>query len=119
MKYILLLLAVPVLISETCKEKKEREAAALNVPSCIQHKIDSISKEPKWNPPAEVNEYSYKGKKVYLFSSDCCDFFNPLIDTDCNYICSPSGGITGKGDMQCRDFDSLAKHIRLVWRDKR
>jgi hypothetical protein len=118
MKYFLLLLAVPALMSETCKEKKEAREAAL-IPACIQNKIDSIGKEPRWNPPAEVNEYSYKDKRVFLFSSDCCDFFNIAVDANCNYVCAPSGGITGKGDMQCTDFSEKAKFIKLVWKDPR
>jgi hypothetical protein len=39
-------------------------------------------------------------------------------DQDCNYICAPYGGITGKGDGNCADF-SDAKYLRLVWKDER
>jgi hypothetical protein len=112
-------------MSETCKNREKaagdgaKAVEVRDLPACLQQRIDSIQKEPRWNPPAEVNEYIYKGKQVFLFNSDCCDFFNPLVDSNCNYICSPSGGITGQGDLTCRDFDSLSKHVRLVWRDKR
>jgi hypothetical protein len=89
------------------------------LPPCIQARIDSIRKQPVWNPPAEVYAYEYRGKTVYGFSADCCDFFNVVVDGDCNYICAPSGGITGKGDRQCPDFADSARQIRLVWRDDR
>ncbi len=112
MKFILLLLAIPM-INQDCGKNKNR------VPSCIQEKIDQIKKEAKWNPPAEVNEYMYGGKKVYLFSSPCCDKYNNLYDSDCKLICAPSGGYTGKGDEKCTDFADKAQHIRLVWKDER
>lgn len=123
MKLLLILLVVPVLMSETCKNKKNDSnnpsAAISGIPACIQQKIDSIKKVPRWNPPAEVNEYNYNGKRVFLFSSDCCDFFNPLLDSDCNYVCAPSGGISGQGDIKCSDFKKTATHIKLVWKDPR
>ena len=108
-----MVIAIPALLAETCKKKSPA------IPVCIQQRIDSIKKEPRWNPPAQVDEYEYKGRKVYLFSSNCCDQFNPLYDSDCNYICAPTGGITGRGDGQCTDFNSTAQHIRLIWKDER
>ncbi len=120
MKLFLVLLAIPALMSETCKNKKKETAEEPGgIPVCIQQKIDSIKKEPRWNPPAEVNEYSYNGKRAFLFSSDCCDFFNPVLDSACNYVCAPHGGITGKGDGKCPDFDKAATHIKLIWKDER
>lgn len=112
MKFIFLLLVLP-LINEKCAKSKD------SVPVCIQQKIEQIQKEPKWNPPAEVNEYTYEGKQVYLFSSPCCDQYNNLYDSDCNLICAPSGGYTGKGDRKCLDFFEKAKHVKLIWKDER
>jgi hypothetical protein len=112
MKFIFLLLAFP-LVNEKCGKNKD------TVPVCIQQKIEQIQKEPKWNPPAEVNEYSYEGKQVYLFSSPCCDQYNNLYDSECNLICAPSGGYTGKGDRKCMDFFEKAKLVKLVWKDQR
>lgn len=87
--------------------------------SCINKKIAAIKAQKKWNPPASVSEYLYKGKTVYLFSSDCCDQFNYLYDETCNKICAPSGGITGHGDGTCTDFSDSSKLIRVVWQDER
>jgi hypothetical protein len=89
------------------------------LPSCIQQKIETIKKEPKWNPPAEVYEYNYKGKRVYYFSSNCCDQYNIVVDEQCNQICAPSGGLTGKGDLKCQDFKDSAQLVKLVWKDER
>ena len=130
MKTILLFLVFTVFAGETCDKKKKPDktqdettivtppAEAL-IPTCIQAKIDSIKKLPKYNPPAEVNEYSYKDKRVFLFSSDCCDNFNLLFDENCKYVCAPTGGITGKGDMSCTDFTEKAKLVKLIWKDER
>ncbi len=106
----------------SCHRKMATEASAAGVPGiplCIQQKIDSIKQQPVWNPPAEIHEYNYGGRKVYLISANCCDFFSIAIDSNCNYVCAPSGGFTGKGDRKCSDFFEKAKHVRLVWKDER
>lgn len=90
-----------------------------SVPKCILTKIDSIKKQPLWNPPAEIHAYELEGKKVYAISADCCDRFTTVVDANCNYVCAPSGGFTGRGDGKCIDFFSKAKHLRLVWKDDR
>jgi hypothetical protein len=90
-----------------------------SVPSCVQQKINEIKTQDPWNPRAEVNEYMYNGKKVYLFSSNCCDQYNMLYDADCNALCAPSGGFTGRGDMKCNDFKEKASEQKLIWRDTR
>jgi hypothetical protein len=89
------------------------------LPSCIQARIESIKQQPKWNPPAEVTEYRYNGKRVFLFSSNCCDQFSEVVDEACTYLCAPSGGITGKGDGKCPDFDEKAELVKVVWKDER
>jgi len=87
--------------------------------SCINRKINRIKSQRKWNPPAQVNEYIYKGKHVFLFSADCCDQFSELYDENCNLVCAPYGGISGQGDGKCNDFQTTAQFVRLVWKDDR
>jgi hypothetical protein len=113
MKQIVAAVAVLIFFSSCEKTKLE------GVPQCINSKIQKIKNQPRWNPPASVTEYRYNDKKVYLFSSDCCDRFEELFDEDCNYICAPGGGITGKGDMKCTDFYQKAVFVKLVWKDER
>ena len=113
MKYFLILLAFPVVLEKRC------EKISNSIPACVQKKIDSIKAEPKWNPPAEVDEYAYKGQRVFLFTANCCDQFYMLYDGSCNYVCAPSGGFTGKGDGKCADFNENAKHVKLIWKDSR
>jgi hypothetical protein len=112
-KLLLLSVLIAVLSSSTCNK------AMVAVPPCIQTKINEIKMQAKWNPPAQVDEYLYNGKRVFLFTSDCCDQYNTAYDVECNVVCAPSGGITGKGDGKCADFAANAKHIRLVWKDER
>ena len=90
-----------------------------SIPACIQQRINDIKSQPSWNPPAEVYEYSYQGRRVFYFSSDCCDQHNVVVDESCNYVCAPSGGYTGKGDMKCADFNATATKVKLVWKDDR
>lgn len=115
MKFILLILALPVMMAKQCSKNNNEKAT----PPCVLQKIEEIKAKPRYNPPAEVNEYNYKGTNVYLFTSDCCDQYIMLYDAQCQYICAPSGGLTGKGDDKCINFFDTAKHTRLVWKDGR
>jgi hypothetical protein len=111
-------LAVILLLSFYAPQQCTKNQAP-TIPDCIAQKIDSLKTKPKANPPAEVHQYVYNGKTVYLLISGCCDQYNTVYDEHCNYICAPSGGITGKGDLQCTDFTTKAQHIKLVWKDER
>ncbi len=111
MKMIILIIIISLL---SCT----RKIAAI-IPACIQQKIEEIKSQPKWNPAGEIREYDYNGKKVYLISSDCCDQYITLVDEQCNMVCAPSGGITGKGDGKCKDFFQAAKEVKLIWKDDR
>ncbi|MGC4035367.1 MAG: hypothetical protein QM764_05345 [Chitinophagaceae bacterium] len=113
LKYFLLVPVISVMLNNQCNKPVD------GIPACVISKIDSIKKEPKWNPPAEVKEYEYKNQRVFLFSSNCCDQFIMLYDGSCNYICAPSGGFTGKGDGKCSEFYKEAKFLKLVWKDDR
>jgi hypothetical protein len=113
MKVILIWLSFLSLLDTQCNKQKTE------TPSCINRKIGQIKAEPKWNPAAEVNEYIYQGRHVYLFTSNCCDQYIMLYDGSCTYLCAPSGGIAGRGDGKCTDFYTMAKHVRLVWKDPR
>jgi len=101
-------------MNEQCNNKNKSK-----VPACVLERIEEIKKENKWNTPAEINEYEFQGKTVYLVSSDCCDQYNSLFDSDCQVICAPSGGITGKGDGKCSDFTNVAKFTKQIWKDER
>lgn len=97
----------------------EPPASTGEIPVCIQQKIDSIKKLPVWNPPASIELYEYNQQKIYVVSADCCDFFTTAYDQNCSYVCAPSGGFTGKGDGLCKDFNSNAKLIKVIWKDDR
>lgn len=114
MRFIILLVILPVLSGYQCTKNKIE-----GIPNCVQKKINEIRAQPKWNPPATVTEYLYNGKTVYLFTSDCCDQYIQLYDSDCNYLCAPSGGLTGQGDGKCKDFYTKATLVREVWKDTR
>ena len=111
---LLVALLVIVFIGTQCARKMHGGA-----PSCIQQKIDELKAMSQGNPPAKITEYEYEGKRVYLLTKPCCDQYNELYDSNCNMICAPSGGLTGKGDGKCPGFEANAKLIRVVWEDKR
>ena len=114
MKFLFAGVILTLLQSQSCTKN-----STPRIPPCISGKIEAIQQVPKYNPPATVYRYLYGDKYVYLFTSDCCDQYNYLYDKDCNVICAPSGGITGKGDGRCRNFSEVATNETLIWKDPR
>ena len=122
MKYLLILLVFPFLSASECGKKKKKKEKADNIkeavkdsiPVCVRKMID---KTMPIDLPEQVDEYIYNGKTVFLLTAQCCDQFNTLYDDSCKMICSPSGGITGRGDRKCEDFSTTAKHVKILWRN--
>jgi hypothetical protein len=90
-----------------------------DIPLCIADKIKELQSENVRNPPASIWQYEYNGQKVYYIPSYCCDFQSQLFDSNCNLICSPDGGFSGKGDGKCPDFLTSRKNEKLIWKDDR
>jgi hypothetical protein len=114
MKSYIFTIAVLLLVAAQTHKKEDNK-----IPLCIQQKIEEIKQQPRWTPPAEVHEYTYNGKRVFYFSSNCCDQYNMVFDEKCDFICAPSGGMTGKGDGKCADFSTKAQYVKLIWKDDR
>jgi hypothetical protein len=94
-----------ICLAVACKKESN------SYPECVQTVIDNGSGDYYG-----IWEYSYNNKTVYLFTTKkCCDFLDRLYDENCNYLCAPSGGISGKGDNRCPDFMQNAQRVKLVW----
>ncbi len=94
----------------------QRETVKDSIPLCLREKIGIYEKKDAVNPPVQIEEYQYKGKRVFFFTADCCDQFNDLYDDNCKFICAPSGGYTGGGNGKCKDFSDSAKLVKLIWK---
>lgn len=118
MKYVLIIIAFPLLSSGDCKKKQNVTEATDkdSIPSCISKLIEEAGKDIPPTTPLQVDEYIYNGIKGYLVTAPCCDHWNIFYDEQCKMICAPSGGFTGKGDEKCPDFTANAKHVRVVWK---
>jgi hypothetical protein len=88
-------------------------------PNCINSKISEISDGDVWNPPAKIYSFQYNKKTVYFFPQRCCDIPSEVYNEQCELICSPDGGFSGKGDGKCSDFWSEATDQLLIWEDTR
>jgi hypothetical protein len=103
-----------LLFASSCHKAKLNE----DVPNCIEDQIQEILCEDVYNPPAEVWKWVVDDKTYYYFTSDCCDQFDYLYDSNCSIVCSPGGGFTGEGDGTCPSFETEVKRS-LVWKDDR
>ena len=121
MKYMKLLLPLGLLFiaAGSCNNKSGGQTTRNDsIPPCLARQIESFNKKETTNPPIQIDEYTYKGKRSFLFTADCCDQFNTLYDESCNVICSPSGGLEGGGDHKCEDFSKESKLIKQIWKKK-
>jgi hypothetical protein len=110
-----LYLIVFIILSLTCCEEENCE---IDIPACIEKKIEEIKMEEVRNPPAQVWRWEVDEQTYYYITSDCCDQYNYLYDENCNVVCAPDGGISGMGDENCPDFVEQIEKT-LVWEDSR
>lgn len=109
-----LILLVILIVTIHCENSDDNT----DYPSCIETKISELKNAPVQNPPAEIWKWEVDGEVYFYITSDCCDQFNILYDKNCNIVCAPDGGISGKGDGNCPDFNNEIKKT-LIWEDPR
>lgn len=114
MKKILLVFIISSLTLASCKNADDNDS----IPTCIEAKINSLKNSPVQNPPAKVWKWEVDGQTYFYITSDCCDQYNFLYSTNCEIICAPDGGFTGKGDGKCPAFSNEITKS-LVWEDSR
>lgn len=88
-------------------------------PQWLKARIAETLSHRKQYPIIRILRYEYEGQTVYWESAPCCDQFSTLYDTKGRVICNPDGGITGKGDGKCPDFDKKKANEQIVWQDPR
>jgi len=103
-------------LASTCNKEKSDGTESK---SCLESLKAQLLEQPPQLPASAIWEYTYNGAIVYLVPAPCCDQFNPLYNLECEVICHPDGGITGKGDGKCNDFRRMATGKKLVWKDSR
>jgi hypothetical protein len=88
-------------------------------PAWLQTRIQSILATRKRNPIIRVTRYLYNGESVYYESAPCCNQQSTLYDVEGKVLCHPEGGITGRGDGKCSNFQKRRTNEQLVWQDPR
>jgi hypothetical protein len=113
--YLIAILFLPLI---ACKKLRD-----LNLPKgcarCINKEIKTIKSKGISNPAASIWQYDYNGQTVFYIPASCCDVPSRLMDNNCNFMCSPDGGITGNGNGNCTDFFSKRTNEKLIWEDDR
>jgi hypothetical protein len=100
----------------SCKEEISNDCSCV-VPSWINTYIQKG--KDSTGTFSEVLAYKYKGQDVFLiqYKASCCDQFSAqLFNATGSRICFPYGGISGRGDMQCSDFEKEKTEEKLVWK---
>lgn len=81
--------------------------------------IEQLKQKPKQNPAAEVTQYTYQNRPVYLVTGGDPAALSYLFNNCGTVLCAAAGGPTGKGDGGCVDFATAATNPVLIWRDPR
>ena len=85
--------------------------------SWLNETIKKTEMDPVSNPPSSIYKCNYNNQTVYYMPPKCCDMYSDLFLENGTKICSPDGGITGRGDGLCSDFNQSS--CVLVWKDSR
>lgn len=97
------------LVSFACKPDLE------GVSSCINEIVHDADTRKSDYFASQIIEYEYENDKYYLIVSQCCDMLNILLDSECNEICSPSGGFLGVGDGTCEEWAYALSEGVIIW----
>jgi hypothetical protein len=89
------------------------------LPLWLQDRIANYENSRLGSVPDRIWQFEYRGQTVYYFSAPCCDQFDELYDASGTYLCAPSGGYTGLGDLRCPDAVSDSLKMNPVWQDAR
>jgi hypothetical protein len=84
-------------------------------PKFIRKEIRTYKKAGDVKKTPVITRYFYNDRYVYYYKMPCCDQQNKLYDKKGNVICIPDGGITGKGDGKCPDFQAEKKNPKQLW----
>ncbi|MGI4762986.1 MAG: DUF6970 domain-containing protein [Janthinobacterium lividum] len=88
-------------------------------PLWLEQHIQGILAVRKRNPIIRIVRYQFEGGTVYYESAPCCDQQSTVYDAKGKVLCHPEGGLTGKGDGACGNFDKRKTNELLVWQDPR
>jgi hypothetical protein len=84
-------------------------------PAWLQTKVAEYEKPAAEHAPFEIWQIQVNGHAAYYFVSSCCDQYNPIYAGDGRYLCSPSGGMTGRGDGLCPRPAEPGSPVYFVW----
>jgi hypothetical protein len=88
-------------------------------PQWLRQRIQNILATRKRNPIIRISRYQFEGETVYYETAPCCDQQSTVYDVQGKVLCHPEGGITGKGDGKCANFEKRRTNEQLVWQDPR
>lgn len=104
----LLCCVVAIFLLSNCSKDSNKTS------DCIQSKISQFA-TMSCEHGAEVKQYRFQGKLVYVFSMGNCgaDLPSGVLDSDCNSL-GMLGGLTGNTTINGSQFSS-AKFERTIW----
>ena len=85
----------------------------------IEKLLADITAMPIHKQPVSVTSYRYNEQLVYYVQARCCDFYNKVYDENGNFLGSPDGGMTGRGDGSLPDFSKWKTNAQGIWKQSK
>jgi hypothetical protein len=86
-----------------------------NDPVCLDQEKERLRETIGSGQSVQIIRYRFDGAYVYYITPACCDLYGTVLDEQCEAICAPDGGFTGRGDGKCPDFFDKAKDAHQIW----
>ena len=125
MKILNLIVLALIMSSMSCKKDVVNPSKAVSasetaaLPSCVDKLIAELKNRESKNVPVTVSQYEFKGQTVFYVSAKYPDDYGTVYNQNCEVICHPDGGITGRGDGKCTGFFEEAKNQKIVWQEQK
>jgi hypothetical protein len=87
-----------------------------DAPNWLRAEIRRLRSEAAPNVPVVVTRSQYRGETVYYTSPGVPDGPGVLFDAEGKVLCSPDGGLDGRGDGRCADFFATRVNETILWR---
>lgn len=100
-------------------ESKQSSIENNSHPDWVNKLIEEAKENEVANPPTSLIKCFYQDEIVYYLPARCCDIPSLVFNEAGDVVCSPDGGITGRGDGKCLDFFESKKDCVTIWQDTR
>lgn len=113
MRMLIFFASIMIIIISSCKKPDVAEGT----PKCIKTHIKYFQKHTAFDTSANVKEYLFHGKVVYVFyPGTYVNSISEVWDSDCKKLGSLGGGVFLMTKINGEDFYATATFNKIIWK---